>query len=51
MAAVVIINDGHSLGVKVCHINQPTKSKLSLYRPLLSLFKQLHVHKQQDRIL
>ena len=37
MAAVVIIDDGRGLTVEVCHINQPNKSKLSLYKPLLPL--------------
>ena len=35
MAAVVVISSGHSLRIEVCHSNQPNKSKLSLYKPLL----------------
>ena len=37
MAAVAIINDGCGLTVAACRINQPNKSNLSLYKPLLSL--------------
>ena len=37
MAAVVVIDDGRGLTVEARHINQPNKSKLSLYKPLLSL--------------
>ena len=44
MAAVVIIDDGHGLTIEACHINQPNKSKLLLYKLLLHFnvpFKQL----------
>ena len=37
MAAVVVINDGHGLTVEAHRINQPNKSELLLYKPLLSL--------------
>ena len=37
MAAVVVIDDRHGHKVELCHINQPNKTKLSLYKPLLSL--------------
>ena len=37
MAAVVIIDDGRGLKVEAFRINQPNKSKLFLYKPLLSL--------------
>ena len=37
MAAVVIINDGCGLEVEACRRSQPNKSKLLLYKPLLSL--------------
>ena len=37
MAAVVIIDEGRDLTVEACRINQPNKSKLLLYKPLLSL--------------
>ena len=46
MTAVVINNDGHGLTVEACYINQPNKSKLSLYKLLLPLnipFKQLYI--------
>ena len=37
MTAVVVIDDGHGLTVEARRINQPNKSKLSLYKLLLSL--------------
>ena len=37
MAAVVVIDDGCGLTVEAHRINQPNKSKLLLYKPLLSL--------------
>ena len=37
MAAVVIINSGCGLRIEVHCRNQPNKSKLSLYKPFLSL--------------
>ena len=38
MAAVVVIDDGRGLYiVEARRINQPNKSKLPLYKPLLSL--------------
>ena len=37
MAAVVVINDGRGLTVEARRINQPDKSELLLYKPLLSL--------------
>ena len=37
MAAVVVINGGRGLTVEARRINQTNKSKLSLYKPLLSL--------------
>ena len=37
MAAVVIIDDGHGLTIEVHRVNQPNKSKLLLYKLLLSL--------------
>ena len=36
MGSIVIIDDGRGLKVEVCHINQPNKSKLLLYKLLLS---------------
>ena len=36
-AAVVVIDSGHSLRIEVHHRNQPNKSKIVLYKPLLSL--------------
>ena len=36
MAAVVVISDGCGLRVEVHRRNQPNKSKLSLYKPLLT---------------
>ena len=37
MAAVAVIDDGRGLTVETRRINQPNKSKLSLYKLLLSL--------------
>ena len=37
MAAVVVIDDGHGLTVEAHRTNQRNKSKLSLYKLLLSL--------------
>ena len=36
MAAVVVIDGGHDLTVEARCINQPNKSKLSLYKPFLN---------------
>ena len=36
MAAIVVISGGHGLRIEVCHRSQPNKSKLSLYKVLLS---------------
>ena len=37
MVAVVVIGGRHGLRIEVHHNNQFSKSKLSLYKPLLSL--------------
>ena len=37
MAAAIVIDDEHGLRVKVRHLIQPNKSKLTLYKLLLSL--------------
>ena len=46
MAAVVGIVSRRGLRIEVCHRNQPNKSKLALYKPLLCLYshlKQLYI--------
>ena len=51
MAAVVVIDDGRGLTVEACRINQPNKSKLLLYKLLLSLkipFKQLYTSSKME---
>ena len=35
MAAVVDIVSRHGLSIDPCHTNQPNKSKLELYKPLI----------------
>ena len=49
MAAVAIIDDGGGLTVEAHHINQPNKSKLSLYKPLLLLTSLLNSCTQATR--
>ena len=41
MGAVVIINSGHDLIIEVHYINQPCKTKLSLYKPLICFNSRL----------
>ena len=48
MAVVVIINDRHGLRFKPHSINEPNKSKLLLYKPLFSLFKQLYTSNKTE---
>ena len=52
MAAVLIINGRCGLRVQACCINQPNKSKLSLYKPLLlrtlTFFKQLYTRNKTE---
>ena len=48
MAVVVIINDGRGLRIETLHINQHNKDKLSLYKPLYSLFKQLYTSNKTE---
>ena len=48
MAAVIIISDGCGLRVEAHRINQPNKSKLPPYKPLLSLFKQLYTRNKTE---
>ena len=46
MAAVVVIISRYDLSIKACCRNHPNKTKLLVYKPLLSLyklFKQLHI--------
>ena len=53
MAAVVDIVSRLGLCTDACHVNQPNRSELSLYKLLFSLlwlFKT-DVRKQQDRVL
>ena len=49
MTAVAVIDDGCGLTVEAHHINQPNKSKLSLYKPLLSLTFLLNCCTQATR--
>ena len=54
MATVVIIDDGCGLRVEACHINHPNKSKLSLYKPLLSFnipFKEVYTSNKTERLI
>ena len=53
IAAVVIFSSGSGLRIQACHRNQPNKSKLELYKPLLSLQQSFltTIHKQQDGVL
>ena len=48
MAAVVIIDDEHGLSVEACHINQPNKCKLLLYKSFP--FKQLYTCYKMERL-
>ena len=51
MAAVVGIDSGHGLTIEVCYRNQPNKSKLALYIPLLhfnSHLKQLYISNKTE---
>ena len=53
MTAIVGINSRHGLKIEARHTNQPHKSKLALYNPLLSLqqsFKTV-AHELQCRAL
>ena len=55
MAAIVIITDGCGLRVEAHRINQPNKSKLSLYKTISHYFqfnipfKQLYTSNKQSR--
>ena len=46
MAAVVNIVSGHGLSIDVRHANQPNKSKLLFYKPIIHIYnclQQLHI--------
>ena len=46
MEAIVSINSKHGLRIEVSRRNQPNKSKLAMYKPLLHLYshlKQLYI--------
>ena len=49
MAAVVVISGGCGFTIEACHINQPNKSKLSLYSVTFTL--TLLLNKLQDGAL
>ena len=48
MAAVVVIGRGRGVRIEACHRNQPCKTKLSLYKPLLSLTQQLYISNKTE---
>ena len=48
-AAIIGIISRTGISIDACHRNQTNKSKLVL--KLLSLLKQVFLHKQQDRVL
>ena len=52
MAAIVSIISRRGLRIEACHRNQPNKSKLALYNPLLHLYshlKQLYTSNKTKR--
>ena len=52
MAAIVGIVSWRGLRIEACHRNQPNKSKLALYKPLLyfcSDLKQLYISNKMER--
>ena len=51
MAAIVVISSEHGLRIEAHCKNQPDKSKLALYKPLLSLqqsFKQQYIRNKTE---
>ena len=48
MAAVVVIGSGCGLTIGALRRNQPNKSKLVLYKLLLSRFKQLYTSSKTE---
>ena len=51
MAAIVGIVGRHGLRIEPCHRNQPNKSKLTLYKPLLHFYshlKQLYISNKKE---
>ena len=52
MAAILSIVTRHGLRIEVHHRNQPNKSKLALYKPLLHFYshlKQLYISNKMER--
>ena len=51
MAAIVSIDSRHGLRIEALHRNQPNKSKLALYKPLLYFYshlKQLYISNKKE---
>ena len=51
MKAVVSIISRHYLGIEACRINQPDKTNLVLYKPLIKLYghlKQLYISNKTE---
>ena len=51
MAAIVNIDSRHGLRIEAHHRNQPNKSKLALYKPLLHFYshlKQLYISNKTE---
>ena len=51
MAAIFGINSRRGLRIEACHRNQPNKSKVALYKPLLHFYshlKQLYISNKME---
>ena len=53
MPAIIIISSGNGLRNEVCHRNQPFKTKLSLYKPLLHFYSclQLYINNKMKHLV